>query len=60
MLIPASNIYSFNMLAYHMVEEEIPWCGERGGFIRRKVTSGALPPFESEEWTAALQAFVKV
>src|SRR3546814_1240939 len=59
-LSPASDMYSFGMLVYHLVEEEMPWSGEDSWFISESVKVGNKPPFESEDWTADLRAFVEV
>jgi hypothetical protein len=47
------------MLVYHLVEESVPWFGEADDFIVREVTTGMLPPFESEAWTPELQHLVE-
>lgn len=59
-LSPGSDMYSFGMLVYHLVEEEAPWSGEDPGFVFRQVTAGVLPSFDSQEWTLELRQFVAV
>ena len=56
----ASDMYSFGMLMYHMIEEEIPWSGESSAFIARKVQSGGRPPFVAEQWTPELMELTTV
>jgi serine/threonine-protein kinase len=58
-LSPASDVFSFGMLLYHLVEEEVPWAGEKPEFIVRQGREGRLPPFRSADWSPELQEFVQ-
>lgn len=58
-LSPASDVFSLGMLLYHVVEEEVPWAGERPDFVVRQVREGQLPPFRSEDWSPELQELVQ-
>ena len=56
----ASDMYSFGMLMYHMIEEEIPWSGESSTFIARKVQNGERPRFLASDWTPELMELTTV
>ena len=56
----ASDMFSFGMLLYHVIEEEIPWSGESSAFIVRQVKEGFRPPFVAAEWTPELMELTTV
>ena len=56
----ASDMFSFAMLVYHLVEEMVPWGVESNRFIMKEVTEGRRPPFDAAEWTPALMELTTV
>ena len=56
----ASDMFSFGMLVYHMIEEEIPWSGQSNRFIVRQIEEGRRPPFVAAEWTPELMELTTV
>ena len=56
----ASDMFSFGMLVYHMIEEDIPWSGQSNRFIVRQVEEGRRPPFVAAEWTPELMELTAV
>ena len=56
----ASDMFSFGMLVYHMVEEQTPWGGQANRFIVRQVEKGRRPPFQAAEWTLELRELTTV
>ena len=56
----ASDMFSFGMLMFHVVEEEVPWGGELSSFIVRQVKEGRRPPFVAADWTPELMELTTV
>ena len=56
----ASDMFSFAMLLYHVVEEMVPWGAESSAFIVRQVKEGRTPPLNAAEWTPELMELTTV
>ena len=56
----ASDMFSFGMLIYHVVEEMVPWGGESNRFIVRQVEEGRRPLFVAADWTPELMELTTV
>ena len=56
----ASDMFSFAMLVYHVVEEMVPWGGQSNRFIVRQVEEGRRPPFDAAQWTPKLMELTTV